>query len=62
MSPRVPPQHVAVDAVVDKLADVHEREVTGCLVIDVLRGTVTTIRFQLTERVELTPPQECGTK
>lgn len=62
MTVRIPTQHEWVDAVVDKLADVEQRAVTGCVVIDVLRGSITTVRFQLHERVELTSKAEGGTK
>jgi len=60
MSPRIPTRHAAVDAVVDKLAELEQRKACGTFVLDVKDGRVLAAKFQANERVDLTPKPEGG--
>ena len=60
MTVRMPTQHAAVDAIVDKLAELEQRKACGTFVLDVKDGRVLAAKFQSNERVDLTPKQEGG--
>lgn len=62
VSPRIPTQGAAVDAIVDKLAELEARKATGKLLIDVWQGVVKSGQFQEYERIDLTPTAECASK
>lgn len=54
MSPRIPTQGAAVDAIVGKLAELEARKACGTFVLDVKDGRVLGAKFQVNERVDLT--------